>query len=103
MRQQTAIAPVTDAVATTVLVDASNHEWVTVCADNLADAEEVDIYVKAGGTFVLAPNRALDGPAKLTATITALRLEGGLEYGVRKDATAGACGVYFNIGRTIER
>lgn len=103
MRQQTAIAPVTDAVAVTTLVDASNHEWLTVCADNLAGAENVDIYLKAGNTWVLAPNRALDGAAVLTATITALRLEGGLEYGVRKDATAGACGVYFNLGPSIQR
>lgn len=103
MRQQTVIAPTADAVSTTQLVDASNWEWVTLCADALATTEEVDIYIRAGTTWVPAPNRALDGAAKLTATITALRLEGGVEYGIRKDATASPCGVYMNVGKSIER
>lgn len=92
------IAPVTDAVAAHVLVDASNHEWVMLAANNLAGAEEVDILIRVGGGYVAAPNQAQTGPAKLTATITAVKMEGGLEYAVLKDATAGACGVYASYG-----
>ena len=95
----TVIAPTASAVSTT-LVDASNYEWVTIVADQLGGSEECDIYVRVNGTYVPALNKDLDGPAVLTPTITALTLQGGLEYGVAKDATPtnGACGVFVTYG-----
>lgn len=102
---QTVIAPTASAVSTQALVDASEYEWVTIMADQLGASEECDIYVRANGTWIAAPNKDLDGAAVLTATITALTLQGGLEYGVTKDATPtnGACGVFVTYGPARNR
>lgn len=94
----TAIAATTNAVTTQAVVDASDYEWVDLYAYGLQNTEECDIYINTVQGYVLAPNRNQDGTAKLTATITAVRLEGGLEYGVTKDATAAATGVYYALG-----
>ena len=95
--EQTVIPATTSAVSTT-FVDASNYEWVALVATNLAGSEECDISIRTLGSYVPAPNKDLDGPAVLTATITALALQGGLEYGVAKDATAGSCAVTVTYG-----
>ena len=88
------IPPATAAQATTQGFETNGYERIMVCADNLAGAEEVDLFIEAGGTFVALPDAAMTGTAKLTATITALALDAGYRYGVRKDSTVGACGVY---------
>jgi hypothetical protein len=68
---------------------------VIVAADNLAGAEEVDIFVKVGSGWETLVDSA--GTArKLTATITMLTLEADAVYAVTKDATAGACGVFVS-------
>lgn len=83
--------------AGTTTVNTAGYDKVTLSSDVLADAEEVDIYVAAGGTFVVAANES--GTAyKLTATVTALQLVGGPIYSVAKDETASACGVYARLG-----
>lgn len=66
----------------------------TIIADNLAGAEEVDIYfsVDAGATWVLL--YVDDVAVVLTATANAKTFYGPMLIGVLKDATAGACGVY---------
>lgn len=68
---------------------------VTVSADNLAGAETVQLLVVAG----LTPKQVTDiyGTAiNLTATVSAVALEGGPDYVFIKSATAGACGIYTN-------
>lgn len=93
---QTIIAPTTGAVVhgETTAFETSIYPGVMLKADVLAGAEEVDIYVAANTTWVLA---VVDGAvAKLTATAPSIVLPGGPRYAVAKDATAGACGVYID-------
>lgn len=90
----------TDAVATEQQFDASSYEWIQVSADNLAGAEEVQIFKEVGETWVAVSD--LDGnQVTLSATVTAVGLMGGCVYGFTKDATAGACSVYVVPGRGI--
>lgn len=100
MAQVTAIARTTSAVAYTDAAskpfDSSKYSSVVVSADNLATTEEVDIYALSGGTWKAVVN--VSGTAqKLTASIPHLKLESGPLYKCAKDATAGACGVYFDM------
>jgi len=91
------VAPTTDAKALgdagTAVFDARGYSEVVITADALATTEEVDISHASGGTFILSRND-VGAAYVLTATITSIRLAGGLIYGVAKDATASACGVY---------
>lgn len=86
--------------------NATGLEWIIVSADNLDAGKEVDIYRLAGQTWVVATG---DGVAfKLTGTAGVnnaahMRLEGGGWYQFRKDATAGACGIYVDEGPGISR
>lgn len=66
----------------------------TIIADNLAGAEECDLYfsVDDGANWVTLQE---DGsPTKLTAVNNAIAVYSPMLIGVTKDATAGACGVY---------
>lgn len=66
----------------------------TIMADNLAGAEEVDIYFSVDGGTTWE-TLFVDGLAvKLTATDNAKTFFGPMLIGVTKDATAGACGVF---------
>lgn len=92
------ISPQTAAVTAKAPVDARAYSAVTLSADNLAGAEEVDIFIWVNGGW--ETYTASDGAAiKLTATIPLRRLDGGARYGVVKDTTAGACGVFAEYQR----
>lgn len=89
-------AATTSAVTTQAFADLSAYKWGAL-ACKLAGAEEVDIYTLAGPDWVLATDES--GTAKkLTASIPKLRLEGGIVYGVLKDATAAAVAVWLELG-----
>lgn len=97
MSTQTVIAATTGAVVTQQPVQSDKDPYIFLSADNLAGAEECDIYYRANNTWVVVAD--LTGTAvKLTASLPAIRLAGGPLYGVLKDATAGACGVYWEPG-----
>ena len=87
------IPATTSAVTVTKPIQSKGYQSITVAADGLAAAEEADLFIKVGtGWEVLADSAGT--ARKLTATITQLTLEGGPTYGVTKDATAGACGIF---------
>lgn len=91
-KMQAIISPRTAAVTTQADLSTKYYEQVVVAADKLAGAEEVDIYIKVNGAYVLY---AIGGTAvKLTATQPSATLPGGPIYGFQKDATATACGVF---------
>lgn len=87
------ITPRTEAVSQHADLATKYYEKVVVAADGLAEAEEVDIFVKTNGKYV--PFTMPDGetPAKLTATNAAIELAGGPVYGFLKDSTEAAVGV----------
>ena len=95
MAQITLLAPQTGA-QTGKLAIAAHSADIAISADVLASAEECDIYVMAGNTWTIAVD-AFGAAAKLTATKPMAILRGGPTYGVTKDATAGACGVYCDF------
>ena len=103
MAQITVIAPTTSAIAYNNASGLSKpfsttaYERVVVGADNLATTEEVDIYI-VFPTGVKAATNVSGTAQKLTASIPALALEAGPTYICSKDATAGACGVYVDLG-----
>ena len=98
MAQMTVIAPLTGAVVTQAVVQSDKYPWVFISADNLAGAEEVDIYFRSGNSWVVVADPATGNAVKLTTAIPVQILRGGGLYGVLKDATAGACGVYVDYG-----
>lgn len=89
------IAATTSAVATKAPYKITQDRVpTTIIADNLAGAEEVDIFfsIDAGATW---QTLQVEGSAvKLTATDNAKTFYGPMLIGVVKDSTAGACGVY---------
>lgn len=58
----------------------------------------MDIFYKAGETWVVVTDPATGNAVKLTATTQVQIVRGGGLYGVLKDATVGACGVYWEAG-----
>jgi hypothetical protein len=101
MSTQTVIAATTGAVVTQQVVQSDKHPYIFLSADLLAGAEEVDIYYRANNTWVVVADPATGNAVKLTASIPVVRLAGGPLYGVLKDATAGACGVYWEPGTRV--
>lgn len=97
MNITTIIKPQTGAVTTSALLDTSAMESVVLHADGLAGAEEVDVYILGGQTEIPFYNGAV---IKLTNTITSVVLPTGPTYGIRKDATVAACGVYASFQST---
>lgn len=89
----TIIAPTTGAVSTKADFDATNYFQIMIAADALATTETATIFAKVNGAYVPVPN-ILNTAAGLTATVPAVVLPGGIIYGVTKQATAGACGVF---------
>lgn len=89
------IAAATGAVVTQVPYKVNQDRIpTTIVADNLAGAEEVDLYfsIDRGANWIVLN---VDGsPVVLTATDNAKTFYGPLYIGILKDATAGACGVY---------
>lgn len=98
MAQVTVIARTTAAVVTQVPVQSDKYPHIFLLADNLAGAEEIDVYIMAGNTWVLVADPATGTPIRLTAAIPSQVFRGGALYGVLKDATVGACGVYVDYG-----
>lgn len=95
MATQPLITRTTAAVVTQALVQSMQSASIFLSADNLAGAEECDIYYRSGDTWVVVADPATGNAVKLTASVPAIRLAGGPLYGVLKDATAGSCGVYW--------
>lgn len=95
MATQPLITRTTDAVVTQTLVQSMQSASIFLSADNLAGAEECDIYYRSGNTWVVVADPATGNAVKLTASIPVVRLAGGPLYGVLKDATVGSCGVYW--------
>lgn len=91
-KSQTIISPRTAAVSTQADLSTKYYENVVVAASALAGAEEVDIYIKVNGVYVIYASGGT--PIKLTATQPSATLPGGPIYGFLKDATAGSCGVF---------
>lgn len=96
--QQTVIPPTTGSVVTQVVVPSDKFPYIVLSASNLAGAEEVDIYLRSGSAWVVVADPSTGNAVKLTASIPTQTLRGGPEYGVLKDATAGACGVFVDYG-----
>lgn len=92
---QTLISPTADAVVSQAQIQSMSAASVFVSADNLAGAEECDIFIRSGNTWVVVADPATGNAVKLTAGIPAVRLAGGPLYGILKDATVGSCGVYW--------
>ena len=92
------VRPQTAAVVTQLPVQSEKYPYIFLSADNLAGAEEVDIYYKSGETWVVVSDPATGSPVKLTVAIPVQILRGGALYGILKDLTAGACGVYWEAG-----
>ena len=78
------------AVSSSQDFNTDQHSRVAISADLLAGAETVNIYVDGKAVTDNAGT-----VQKLTATIPILSLQGGINYTVSKDATAGLCGVYM--------
>ena len=95
MATQTLIVPTTAAVASQAQVQSMDTASIFISADNLAGAEECDIFYRAANTWVVVADRATGKALTRTAGIPVVRLAGGPLYGVLKDLTAGSCGVYF--------
>jgi len=86
----------TGAITTQARADLSAYEFGILSCD-LATTEEVDIYALIGGAWRVATD--VSGTAqKLTASIPSLKLEGGICYGVLKDATAASVSVWLALG-----
>ena len=100
-RTKCVITPTTDAVTANQPFKSAGYQSVVVAADNLAGAEEVDLFMKVGASWVAVPNADGDAPQTLTATNPMVELAGGPYYSVKKDATVGACGV-FVVRQTIK-
>lgn len=100
MSQKTLIAPTTAASSEPKGFNTNAYASCSIVADALAGAEEVDIYMRTNGTWEPVVN-ASGETVKLTATQTMIGLEPGPVYGVDKDSTAGACGVYLNRTRRL--
>lgn len=108
MAKVTVIAPTTSAsgsagppVVAGGTFDAGAYKWIAVSADNLAGAEEVDIYYYPGGTGWKPAINSSGTTQKLTASITTLILDAQYNYGFLKDATVSACGVYVTPGPAL--
>jgi hypothetical protein len=97
MAQLTIIAPTTAAVTAKQAFETNGYDRVFVSWSLGAGAEEADLFMDVGGSWVAVPDVAMTGTAKLTATITGLELAAGPRYAVVKDATAGACGIYVTL------
>lgn len=97
-RTITVIPATNDAVTAFQPINAQKDDKLFISADLLAGAEEVDIFVKSGATYVIALDVS-GNVAKLTATEPSAALPGGSQYAVKKDATAGSCGVYATMAR----
>lgn len=93
----TVIAPTTASAAnTTNAIETDGYSHVVVSAPGLATTETVNIYTKTPGGYAIF---GITGTAyKLTATIQAIELPAGPMYAFAKDATAGAVGVYVQLG-----
>lgn len=98
MATETLIAPTLAAVSTQVGFDTSSNAVSVIHADNLAGAETATVYIRSGATWVTAKDNA-GAVYRLSATVTMLSLPNGPVYGVLKDATAGACGIYLSKRR----
>lgn len=93
MAFSTIIPAATAAVNTQVDYDATMFGTVIIAADTLATTETSTIFVKVNGKYVPMVN-AGGTAGSLTATVPAIVLPGGVVYGITKQATAGACGVF---------
>jgi hypothetical protein len=87
------IPPGTGAVTTKADFDATNYSQVIIAADALATTETCTLFVKVNGAYVPMPN-ILNTAGGLTAAVPAVVVPGGVVYGLTKQATAGACGVF---------
>lgn len=94
MAKMTVIPPQTAAESTGVVVDSGNlgAQDIIISADNLATTEEVDVEVYVGNDTYKA-YRSGGAVVVLTATEYVKTLPAGPTYRLKKDATAGACGV----------
>lgn len=93
---QIAFIPPQTAAVTSGVFDANDCDAIVVSADNLAGAETVTLKVICGANakqvtdiYAVAIN--------LTATLSAVALEGGAQYQFVKSVTAGLCGVYVSV------
>ncbi len=86
----------TTSAASAQEINLTSYKEGVISADNLAGAEEVDLFIRG---------KALtdkDGNVqKLTATIPALVLTGYRHYTFSKDATAGACAIHLALGPDV--
>jgi hypothetical protein len=99
---QTLISPQTAAVTAKAMFKITDARIpCTLIANNLASAEEVDVYfsVDGGATWVLMQSGGT--AVKLTATTPYVTFTTPMTIGVVKDATAGACGVYMAVADKV--
>jgi hypothetical protein len=82
--------------------NSSWYQHVVLASDQLAGAEEVDIFIEIDGNYIVASDWNGD-VAKLTATAPSVTLPGGPVYAVLKDATAASAGVYALLSLGAKR
>lgn len=105
MAKETVISPRT-AAASQVVFDCSKvkGENLTILADTLAGAEEVDLEIYTGNNTYKAWISNSAGAYKLTATQYMLTLPNpGVNIRISKDATASACGVIVSWAESTKR
>ncbi len=95
------IAPTLSLVSVgTAVFDASRYYSVIVSASNLGSGEEVEIHFLAGFGYKQATD-ASGNAKKLTSSIPALEVSGGLQLSFVKSSTGAVCGVYVTPGTAI--
>jgi hypothetical protein len=83
----------TNAETTSSPFDAQTYTSIDVAADNLSVGETVTIMFLAGN--IAKQVTLLDStPVNLTATLSGVTLEGGVQYVFVKSVTSLLCGVY---------
>lgn len=93
-----------DALAATVIADASRYKFITVSADALLLSPDEDIEIKmlAGGTPVVVADPITGEAIKLTVATPSVQLAGGVVYQLVKPSTTNDCGLYMNPGPGIQ-
>ena len=103
MKLNTVIAPTQDSVAITdAVVDVTNYEWAVVVAYGLV-GEVCNVYVNTPQGYAVIPNKAQSAEAEINDPVTALRLNGGLQYAIQKPSTSADVGIYVAFGPSLLR
>lgn len=101
MGQITLLVPVSGGA--TVIADASRYQFVTVSASDLIITPDEDVEIKmiSGDRAVVVADPATGTAIKLTASVPAVQLAGGVVYQLTKPGTGNDCGLFMDTGPGI--